>query len=307
MILEKFKKLLLPNQYSVNSLIKSTVINRFDSFNQQLTCARLAYLSKFKYSRTLTQGQQITLNNLLVHNSETTYNEVPHYIYHTIDQDSRLQVIPDENIFNLKKWKYGDFVNINTEKAVEAKSWSFLSKENLDDVKIQYELNKRNNKFIYSIFYEKIGNINENIATEYLANSLEIEKNQIVIKSFDNLFDYFTDDNIEKAINYYNISWSEYQIENNERLLRYLDELLDSNELSLKQIKEVLYYKKLLISKNINNEGKIKKNKRYPYKNNQLLLEDKNQVTPNESELTPELIMSDQQVIDFNEEENKNK
>lgn len=309
MVLTKFKNLLLPNKYSVNSLIKSTVINRSDNMNQQLTCMRLAYLANFKYSRTITQGQQIMLSNLLVHNSEVTYNEVPHLIYHTLEQKSRLQIIPDENIFNIHHHKYGDFVNVNTEMAIEAKTWGYLSNENLDDVKKQYSNNKRNDKFIFSLFYNKIKNIPELSAVEYLANELKLESNQVVIKSIESLFDHFTDQNIDQAITYYNIAWAEYQIENNERLLRYLNELIEnSNYLNSKQLRAISKYKEVLLNIKMNKLVTKNQKKIYPYKNNQLLLEDNNHIDTIENvELTPEDIMFDQRVIDFYPEEKTDK
>lgn len=303
MVFTKLKNLLNPNSYSVNSLIKSTVINRSNNFTQQVVCARLDYLAKFKYSRNLNQGQQIILSNMLVHDSITTYNEVPHIIFHTLDQGSRLQVIPDDRVFNIRNYKCGDFVNVTTEQAIEAKSWSFLSLENLDGVKEQYKHNNLNDNFVFSLFYEKEGNIKEANAKEYLFNKLKLESNQIVIKSFDALSEKFTDEKIEQAILYYNMAWSEYQIENNERLLRYLNVVLNSNTLSKDLRKEVLRYRQLLIGGTLDKSLTKKQRLRYPYKNNQLLLYDNNQVDSIESELTPEAIMADQRVIEFNEEE----
>ena len=308
----KFKNLLNPtnfiqDKYSVNALVKSIVALNYEPSikNQTLLYARLAYLSQYRYNRNISQAERIVLSNLLVHSSEKTVIETPHLIYHTLNQESRLQVIPDRDIFNIRDWKYGDFVNINTEKAIEVKTSDTLSQQHLYDLKDQYNLNKRNENFIFSCFYNKLLNMTENYVREFLLTELKLEQNQLVMKSFDSLTEHFTDGNIKKAIGYYDISWLEYQTENNDRLRLYLDNLLQNAKLDINQKRKVRKFLRAMDnSKSANKDLKLK----YPYKDTTLLLDDKTVIDPLDSiELTPEEIMSDQTVIEFNEDSEKEK
>jgi hypothetical protein len=183
-------------------------------------------LAGLQHHPQISQSQRVFCSNLLVHSSEKTIRETPHLILHTLEQEARLQVIPDHDIFNTKYHKYGDFVNVKTEKSIEVKTCNILSPGHLDSLKEQYKDNKRNSDCEFSILYNKLSDITENHAKEFLVNELKLETNQVVIKSFESIADYFTHSNIEKAIGYYDIPWPIFQTENHKRLLCYLEEIV---------------------------------------------------------------------------------
>lgn len=312
MVFTKFKNLLNPSnlivdKYSINALVKTIVTQPSDVKNNMILRARLAYLDKYRYDRNLSQGERIMLSNLLSHEHEKILLEAPHLIYHSLVQESRLQIIPDENVFNTKYYKYGDFVNVNTEKSIEVKTFKRLNNNKIDDLIHQYQYNKRNSNFLFSLFYRDFGDISEIEAKSKLMDKLNINNDQLVIKPFNSLVDIFNDDsNIEKAIEYYNIPWSEYQRENNARLLGYLKELRYLKGLTPRQLKWVGNYIKLLELNTTNKLVNVSGFK-YPYKDTTVLIEDKSQLDPLDSvELTPEEIMSDQRVIDYNDENKDN-
>lgn len=109
--------------------------------------SRFDYISKYSYNKNISQGECIMLNNLLVHKYKNTIYELLHFIYHTLDQ----RIISDENIFNIRYYKYGDFVNINNNKFIEVKTYTNLSDITIDYVINQYNKNTCNGNFIFSI------------------------------------------------------------------------------------------------------------------------------------------------------------
>lgn len=108
--------------YSVNYLMRTMLNNPTKPEEKIFSQARLNYLTTYKNSKYIKHEESIMLSNLGVKTFKTTVRELPHLIYHTLDQKSQLIVIPDENIFNTKKEKYGDFTIKNTGISIEAKT-----------------------------------------------------------------------------------------------------------------------------------------------------------------------------------------
>lgn len=314
MVLSKFKSLFnqttsnvidKTSKHSINHLIKLIVSDPTNADQKLFLQARLIYLSKYHYPKNIGQGGRIMLNNMNLTEPKTTIHQVLHLIYHTLDQESRFQVIPDLDIFNFREHKYGDLVNVNTERAIELKTWENLSQSNLTSVKKQYQYNKRNKEFIFSIFY-KNAYMNESLAKEFLLTELNLEPNQLVIKSLDSISESFSESNIEKAISYYNISWAEYQIEINVRLYSYLSSLLQNTSLTLIQRRKITRFLKEMsggIGLNAIERRSMLKNPKYKFKNSELLPTTTNIDPIDDDVLTPEDFMEDACHWMFNEEE----
>lgn len=267
-MLEKLKKtyqnFLFGNQHTVNHLIKTMLADPTNPSEKIFLKARYNYFLKNNYNKNISQGERIMLSNILVHNYENTIRELPHFIYHTLENNGRLQILPDEEILNLAVQKYGDFLIIKNKESIEAKTFYRLSNKSIEDIIRQYRKNSRNNKFKFSIFYKELLNISVEESVYKLKSELNISNNQIFLKPLDSVLKNCTDENIEKVINYYNISWFDYQSENNNNIVDCLNEILNGTVVNIKTRNQIIEYKQSLLGKNM----KLKKRKfSYPYKN----------------------------------------
>lgn len=307
MVFNKFKNIFnqsidTTSKYSVNHLLKLIVADPVNADKKIFLHARLKYLSKYYYPRNIGQGGRIVLSNLNTTAPDKVIRQVPHSIVHTIDQEHLLCAVPDINEFNIKEYKFGDFYNPKTELCIEAKTINELSAWSVGNLVNQYEYNKRNDKFLFSIFYKKLGWKKE-YAEDYIVKNLGIQKDQVYIKPLSEIVDYFTDENIEKFIQYHNISWLEYKLIVDTMLYKNIAELSELPNLTTIQKRGIeKFLKEMRGELNAVQKRKRSKNPQYSYKNTLLLPKDSNQKDPiDEDVLTPEDFLEDARGWLFNE------